>query len=111
MIEPEYYEDFYSKEYEQYTNEQNAYNTPLDAWNIDIEELNRINEEYDKQKFQGDKYTREEFGRMIEEGLFIPYDGHGYFHDGEKETDISVWDTSLTPQDVEKYPYVIWYNK
>ena len=63
------------------------------------------------QELYGEIYERKEFGRMIEEGLFIPYDGKGYFHDGTKETNISIQDTSLTPDDVEKYPYVVWYNK
>lgn len=105
-----WYEDFFSDAYNDYIIEQNFYNTPLDAWEIDPEELRRINDEYER-NMCGDIYKREEFGRMIEEGLFIPYDGKGYFHDGTKETNISVWDTSLTPQDVEKYPYVVWYNK
>lgn len=106
-----WYEDFRSDAYDEYAAEQNSYNTIFDAWEIDPKELKKINDEYEKAMFSGDMYTREEFGRMIEEGLFIPYDGKGYFHDGTKETNISVWDTSLTPEDVEKYPYVVWYNK
>ena len=57
-------------------------------------------------------YTLEEFIELNENGSIIPYDGNGYFHDGEKETNISVWNMSLTPEDVwGKYPYVCWYNK
>lgn len=59
----------------------------------------------------GDVFTKEEFGRLAGVGWFIPSDGTGRFHDGENETDVSVWDNSLTPEDVEKYPYVCWYNK
>lgn len=56
-------------------------------------------------------YTKKEFVQLVDEGMFIPYDGIGYFHDGTNETDISVWDNSLTAKDVEKYPYVCWYNR
>lgn len=56
-------------------------------------------------------YTREEFEELVNCGAFISYDGIGYFHDGENETEVSVWDETLTPEDVEKYPYVCWYNR
>lgn len=59
----------------------------------------------------GHVYTIEEFAQMVEDGLFIEYDGSGCFHDGEKETNISVWDDTLTWEDVKDYPYVIWYNR
>lgn len=59
----------------------------------------------------GDVFTKEEFGDLVDKGWFIPSDGVGRFHDGENETNVSVWDNSLTPEDVEKYPYVCWYNK
>ena len=59
----------------------------------------------------GHVYTIEEFARLVDVGLFIEYDGSGCFHDGEKETDISVWDDTLTWEDVKDYPYVVWYNK
>lgn len=59
----------------------------------------------------GNVYTIEEFARLVDAGLFIEYDGSGRFHDGEKETNISVWDESLTWDDVKDYPYVIWYNR
>ena len=59
----------------------------------------------------GTVFTTEEFAEYIERGSFIPYDGIGYFHDGENETDRSVWDDSITAEEVEKYPYVCWYNR
>lgn len=52
-----------------------------------------------------------EFCQSVAEGLFNSFDGDGYFHDGEKETNVSVWDRSLTWDDVKKYPYVCWYNE
>lgn len=39
---------------------------------------------------------------------FIEYDGYGYFHDGEKETDVSCWSNL---DKAANYPYVCWYNK
>lgn len=58
-----------------------------------------------------DIFTLKEFINMINEGYIIDYDGVGYFHDGEKETKISVWDDTLTWDDVKDFPYVCWYNK
>lgn len=59
----------------------------------------------------GDVFKLEEFASMVTEGYLIPDDGVGYFHDGEKETNISVWNTSLKYKDIKRYPYVCWYNK
>lgn len=59
----------------------------------------------------GTVFTTEEFAEYVKRGSFIPYDGFGYFHDGENETDRSVWDDSVTAEEVEKYPYVCWYNR
>ena len=43
---------------------------------------------------------------------FSSYDGHGYFHDGDKETEVSVWNDELTYDDVRsRFPYICWYNK
>lgn len=56
-------------------------------------------------------FTVDEFIEQIEKGFINHYDGDGYFHDGENETDISVWDESLTWSDVKSFPYVCWYNK
>lgn len=53
-------------------------------------------------------YPTGEFISMVNHGLFNHFDGDGYFHDGEKETDISVWDNLVNPSD---FPYVCWYNK
>jgi hypothetical protein len=56
----------------------------------------------------GNVYTSEDFAEDVEYGGFTPYDGIGYYHDGEEETHISVWsDLRL----LHKYPYVCWYNK
>lgn len=59
----------------------------------------------------GDVYTLEQFADMVEEGGIIPYDGNGYFHDGEHKTKLCVWDESLTYDDIKNCPYVVWYNR
>ena len=63
----------------------------------------------------GDVFTLEEFMEVAERGCINDYDGIGYFHDGEKETNIDVfgdiWDKFEVDDILEKYPYVIWYNK
>lgn len=58
----------------------------------------------------GEVFTVEEFSDAVENGYFIPYDGIGRFHDGENETNISVW-SDFTPEEVKNYPYVCWYNR
>lgn len=59
----------------------------------------------------GAVYTLEEFCSLCEDGLITSYDGHGYFHNGEKETDVSVF-SDADPEYVWKnYRYVCWYNK
>ena len=60
----------------------------------------------------GDVYTIDEFLNLTDDGVIIPYDGNGYFHDGEKETRISVWNEEITYDEViAKYPYIVWYNR
>lgn len=59
----------------------------------------------------GDVMTTKEFCQEVADGCINSFDGRGVFHDGEKETNVSVWDRSLTWNDIKKYPYVCWYNK
>lgn len=70
-------------------------------------------EELQKSMDFGDVFTTKEFQRYNEEKLFIWYDGIGYFHDGEKETNESVWDEDgrFRKDLVGKYPFICWYNK
>ncbi len=56
-------------------------------------------------------FTLKEFETEIENNFINSYDGIGYFHDGENEIDISVWNKSLTWEDVKDFPYICWYNK
>lgn len=64
-------------------------------------------EEIKKEMKFGDIYTTDEFIEDVNLGYFNEYDGIGYFHDGEKETEISCWNE----QEAGNYPYVCWYNK
>lgn len=58
-----------------------------------------------------DIFTLDEFEDAIDCGGINCNDGEGYFHDGENETEISVWNPKLTWDDVKDFPYVCWYNK
>lgn len=60
---------------------------------------------------ENDIFTLDEFIEQIKQGSINRYDGNGYFHDGENETDISVWDISLNRMNTINYPYICWYNK
>lgn len=44
----------------------------------------------------GKVMTIKEFCQKVADGFYNSFDGCGRFHDGEKETDITVWDRSLT---------------
>lgn len=54
-------------------------------------------------------YTSKEFAKLAKAKIFIPYDGIGYLHDGEKETSISIWNVDLNKW--TKYPYICWYGR
>ena len=70
--------------------------------------MKTIEEVRDAMKYGGEVFTSEEFKTYAHENSFNPYDGSGYYHDGENETDISVW----SDYDIDTtYPYVCWYNK
>ena len=68
-------------------------------------------EEVQKQIGFGDVYTLEEFRTYVKNGFFISYDGCGFLHDGEQETEISVWSINIFDKQWNEYPYVCWYNK
>lgn len=59
----------------------------------------------------GTVFTVDEFEDAISEGEITSYDGYGYFHDGERETDFSVFSPYTRYEDIKDMPYVIWYNK
>lgn len=60
----------------------------------------------------GDCYTTAEFAEYVRRGIFISYDGIGYYHDGQQKTNVPV---SFIPEEIiengKVYPYVCWYNK
>lgn len=60
--------------------------------------------------------TTEEFIKQNDAKCLIRYDGIGMFHDGENETEFSVWDdypAGLDNQEdvIKAFPYVCWYNR
>lgn len=58
-----------------------------------------------------DVYSIDDFRENVKHGSFNLYDGDGYLHDGEEETDINVWDIDIFEEQYNRYPYVCWYNK
>ena len=58
-----------------------------------------------------DIFTIKDFIVACDYGVITPSDGHGYFHTGEEETDISCWNNKITFEEAKKYPYICWYNK
>lgn len=76
----------------------------------------KTKEQVQKETTIGDVFKTADFTEHIIDGLFIPYDGYGFFHDGEKNTDINVWDATTGEYrwdlaKTNKYPYVIWFNR
>lgn len=54
-------------------------------------------------------FTGKEFVAAVKQGIINTMNGTGYYHDGEKETDIEVFADEL--YSIGKYPYVCWYSK
>lgn len=76
--------------------------------------IEQVKEDLRKEGFENDDivYTTEDFLKAVKTGFFNSYDGIGYYHDGENETDISVFSGEISfTEAVKKYPYVCWYNK
>lgn len=71
----------------------------------------KTKEQVEKETEYGHVYTIQEFFERVIGGSFNPYDGTGYFHDGAKETNRSVWDKDFSLVELKKYPFVCWYNK
>ena len=55
----------------------------------------------------GDCYSLDDFMEEVRAGMFTPYDGDGYFYDGEGNQVGNVWD-SYIPENAE---FVLWFNK
>lgn len=58
----------------------------------------------------GDVYSVNDFVQMIIDHRVSPHTGNGFFHDGEKETNVSVWDEGICLEDFSNYKYVCWYG-
>ena len=55
--------------------------------------------------------TTQEFCQEVLTRHIIPFDGFGYYHDGEKETNTKVdFIPGIIWRYKDKYPYVCWYN-
>ena len=73
---------------------------------------NILTKEQVQEQCDGNVYTLEEFCSLCDEGLINSSDGHGYFHDGIKETEADVFSNKIDSEYVWKnYLYVCWYNK
>ena len=56
----------------------------------------------------GDVYTTKKFKEMIDDGYIIDDDGCGYIHNGIEKTELDVFEYY---SELDKFPYVCWYNK
>lgn len=59
----------------------------------------------------GDVFESKKFLECVDSGCFNEYDGEGYFHTGECETNLSVWDWDVIRDTFNNFPYVVWYSK
>lgn len=71
------------------------------------EPIKSIDEVKNEMKY-GDVYTAEEFKEMIDDGYIIDDDGCGYIHNGIEKTELDVFEYY---SELDKFPYVCWYNK
>lgn len=71
----------------------------------------KTKEQIQKETTQGYVFTSQDFWGCLLSWSFNEYDGNGYFHDGEAETALSVWDDEVNVDTFKEYPYVVWYNR
>lgn len=77
---------------------------------LDADREIKTKEEIQEECF-GDVYTREEFLEQVRSGRINCFDGIGYYHDGNEETEISVWTSEGAFVEISEFPYICWYNK
>jgi len=59
-----------------------------------------------------DKMTIKEFTELVEGGMFIDGDGHGYYATETEMTDIAILPSMITNKNIdERWSHVIWFNK
>ena len=59
-----------------------------------------------------DVFCTEFFRLLVRNNVMTRYDGIGIYHDGEQITNKRVDSNSLySDKTLQKYPYIIWYNK
>ena len=62
----------------------------------------------------GDLMTLEDWIGCVKAGWFIDYDGHGYYSDGERESNKIVYPSDVKHNHLlknENFTHVIWYNR
>jgi hypothetical protein len=60
----------------------------------------------------GDHMTLEHFKQNCEDGLFIDYDGVGYYATSTQESDIEVYPSDITSGNINNnFTHIVWYNK
>jgi hypothetical protein len=60
----------------------------------------------------GDLMTMEHFKGNVECGGFIDYDGYGYYSDGKKKSNITVYPSDIVSgQYRDDFTHVVWYNR
>ena len=60
----------------------------------------------------GDKMTLKEFIEAVDCGMFIDYDGHGYYATENEMTDIAVLPSMIINKNIdERWSHVVWFNK
>lgn len=53
-----------------------------------------------------------EFIECCNDGLFIDYDGFGYYSDGKTMTDLIVRPSDIMEGKIQReFPFVIWFNR
>jgi hypothetical protein len=60
----------------------------------------------------GDLMTVKEFMECCEQGLFIDYDGCGYYSDGKEMSNIKIWPSLYKKSGITAgWSHVVWFNR
>lgn len=69
-------------------------------------------EQIQRESEDSDVYTIDHYIANVFNGLFTSWDGVGYLHNGEKETEIEAgFNLNRLNLARKRFPYVCWYGK
>lgn len=100
----------FSKSFDAYCDYLEPENKKLHA--LDVEERLSMPYELSDLSDYGDVMPLNEFIALVKNGMFIDYDGFGYYVKDGKETNIKIHPSDIEMGAIRKeFSHIIWFNK